>query len=548
MRFRWTISAKTVAITWVAVGVTAVAGLAIQRSIIRQQGIDLTHAAMRNTVLGAEHVRATLAEVDSALDAQLLKNELRNGKDFRQSRFYSSVPIVGAMRSIERASIAEGYRFRVPSRNPRNPKNAATPDELAILDFVTQNKSTDYFQIDEQRNEMVFARPIVATAECLTCHGDQKNSPTHDGKDILGFTMEGFKTGELRGAFVLRSSLDHVDALVRDAVLRSALWITPCAILLGLAALRFSLNFRKSIERTVAMLQRVASGDLTQNLQQKSNDELGDMAVALNQAIGQLTSTLSEIQGLARNVACSSRELTDASEQLSRGVSAQAGSIQETSASMEEMTTTVRQNAGNAAQANQIAGNSRDEAENGGRAVISAVGAMKEITSSSRQIADIISTIDEIAFQTNLLALNAAVEAARAGDQGRGFAVVAAEVRILAQRSATAAKEIKGLILDSGRKVEAGTALVNDSGETLNAIVGSVKRLSGIVSEIATASSEQASGIEHINAAILQMDRVTQENSAQTEQLAATALSLNEQAARMLELSGRFQLQTQNRP
>jgi methyl-accepting chemotaxis protein len=197
---------------------------------------------------------------------------------------------------------------------------------------------------------------------------------------------------------------------------------------------------------------------------------------------------------------------------------------------MEEMTSTVKQNADNARQANQLAASARDEAEKGGEVVGRAVSAMAEINTSSKKIADIISVIDEIAFQTNLLALNAAVEAARAGEQGRGFAVVAGEVRTLAGRSAEAAKEIKGLIEDSVGKVEQGSALVDESGKTLEEIVSGVKKVTDIVSEMAAATQEQSSGIEQVNKAVMQMDEMTQQNAALVEEAAAASETMLDQA------------------
>jgi methyl-accepting chemotaxis protein-1 (serine sensor receptor) len=203
---------------------------------------------------------------------------------------------------------------------------------------------------------------------------------------------------------------------------------------------------------------------------------------------------------------------------------------------MEEMTSTVKQNADNARHANQLAAGARDQAEKGGAVVSKAVSAMNEINASSKKIADIISVIDEIAFQTNLLALNAAVEAARAGEQGRGFAVVASEVRNLAQRSAAAAKEIKDLINDSVEKVKTGSDLVDASGRTLTEIVDSVKKVTDIVAEIAAASQEQSAGIEQVNKAVMQMDEVTQQNAALVEEAASASRSMEEQAERLADL------------
>ncbi|WP_428304918.1 methyl-accepting chemotaxis protein [Lacipirellula sp.] len=254
------------------------------------------------------------------------------------------------------------------------------------------------------------------------------------------------------------------------------------------------------------------------------------------------TRAIVEVDDISNSVASASQQLAAASEQLSSGAQQSASSLEETASSLEEITATVRQNADNADQANQLANSSRETAEKGGAVVAQAVDAMGEINRSSRKIADIITTIDEIAFQTNLLALNAAVEAARAGEQGRGFAVVAGEVRNLAQRSATAAREIKGLIEDSVQKVETGSELVNKSGETLGMIVTSVKRVTDIVAEIAAASREQTVGIEQINKAVAQMDQVTQSNASQTEEMSGTAVALSGQAEQLQSVVAQFNL------
>jgi methyl-accepting chemotaxis protein len=293
---------------------------------------------------------------------------------------------------------------------------------------------------------------------------------------------------------------------------------------------------------TVRVLERVAAGDLSVRLDLARKDEVGKMATALNASLESMRSTLSGVQDISGEVAAAAAQLASAAEQISSGTQEQAASLEETAASLEEISSTVKQNADNAQQAAQLSSGSRDAAERGGQVVDAAVAAMNEITKSSKKIADIITTIDEIAFQTNLLALNAAVEAARAGEQGRGFGVVAAEVRTLAQRTASAAKEIRGLIADSTSKVEIGTQQVNRSGETLGEIVRSVKRVTDMVSEIAAASREQNSGVEQVNTAVTQVDQVTQGNAAQTEELSATATSLSEKAGHLEQLVAAFEL------
>lgn len=296
------------------------------------------------------------------------------------------------------------------------------------------------------------------------------------------------------------------------------------------------------IRKTMDVLEKVAAGDLTVMVDVQTKDELGRMAAALNRTVERLNRTIQEVLDSAANATSSSRQLAGAAEAMATGAQEQAASLEETSASLEEITAAVRHSADNARQACQIADGSKNSALQGQEVVAKAISAMAEINVASARIADIISTIDEIAFQTNLLAVNAAVEAARAGDEGRGFAVVASEVRSLAQRSALAAKEIKGLIQDSLRKVDAGSALVNRSGDTLQGIVASVKRVTDIVGEMAASAGEQSAGIEQVNSAMTQMDRATQSNSAQTEEVSATAQSLSEQSAQLLDLVSSFTL------
>ncbi|MBH0178695.1 MAG: PAS domain-containing protein, partial [Nitrospira sp.] len=287
-------------------------------------------------------------------------------------------------------------------------------------------------------------------------------------------------------------------------------------------------------------LNALASGDLTRGMNGTYRGELQKIKASINSALGSLTQTITIVRSAVEAVTNGSEEIAKGNEDLSQRTSEQAGSLEETSASMEEMTSAVRQNADNAKRADQLAVMARETADKGGAVTMKAVEAMGEINKSSKKIADIITVIDEIAFQTNLLALNAAVEAARAGEHGRGFAVVATEVRNLAQRSATAAKEIKGLINESIQRVGDGTELVNQSGKTLDEIVNSVKRVTDIIAEISAASQEQASGIDQVNKAIMQMDETTQQNAALVEETTSAAQSMSEQAKDLMRQVGRF--------
>ncbi|WP_418127755.1 methyl-accepting chemotaxis protein [Variovorax sp. KK3] len=286
---------------------------------------------------------------------------------------------------------------------------------------------------------------------------------------------------------------------------------------------------------------RIAGGDLTVGVQARSAGE-GSVLHSIKQMQDQLTEVVVRIKHSSDAIATASSQIASGNHDLSSRTEEQASSLQQTAASMEELTSTVKQNADNARQANQLALSASGVAVKGGEVVSQVVDTMASIHASSKKIVDIIGVIDGIAFQTNILALNAAVEAARAGEQGRGFAVVAAEVRNLAQRSAAAAKEIKGLIDDSVGKVAAGTALVGEAGKTMEEIVGSVKRVTDIIGEITAASREQTQGIEQINQAITQMDQVTQQNAALVEEASAAAQSMQEQAGGLVQTVSVFRL------
>jgi len=290
-----------------------------------------------------------------------------------------------------------------------------------------------------------------------------------------------------------------------------------------------------SLRDAVNMARQVADGDLSAPIAIDRYDEMGRLLQALAEMQGSLRRVVGDVRSFAQNISTASIEIAQGNSDLSRRTEEQASSLEETASSMEELTSTVKQNTENALQANELAAGASKVAVRGGQVVSRVVETMGGITASSRKIADIIGVIDGIAFQTNILALNAAVEAARAGEQGRGFAVVASEVRSLAQRSAAAAKEIKALIEDSAGKVESGGKLVDEAGKTMNEIVISVKRVTGIMAEIAAASREQGGGIEQVNRAIAQMDQVTQQNAALVEKASAAAESLKVQAGQLAQ-------------
>ena len=325
---------------------------------------------------------------------------------------------------------------------------------------------------------------------------------------------------------------------------RNLMIVLGLVILAASAALArwITRSITQPVHRALEVANAVAAGDLTSKVTVDGSCEVSQLLQALKAMNEQLVSTVSTVRSSTDAIATASSEVAAGNLDLSSRTEQQAGSLEETASSMEELTSTVRQNADNARQANTLADTASGVAARGGQVIQEVVQTMEQIHAASGKIVDIIAVIDGIAFQTNILALNAAVEAARAGEQGRGFAVVAGEVRSLAQRSAAAAREIKGLIGDSSERVEAGSRLVKDAGATMEEIVTSVRHVADILNEISSASQEQSAGIQQINEAVTQMDGVTQQNAALVEQAAAASQSLQEQAGRLTEAVAVFRL------
>ncbi|MDR9848279.1 methyl-accepting chemotaxis protein [Herbaspirillum huttiense] len=329
---------------------------------------------------------------------------------------------------------------------------------------------------------------------------------------------------------------------LRSAVVQAVLMSLAVCAVVAVVSLLISRTISTALGEAIMTARAIATGDLSTRIRRRANDEVGQLMQAIQQMSDSLVRIVSNVRNSANTIATATAEIAAGNLDLSARTEAQAGSIEETASAMEQLTATVRQNADNAQQANVLATSASSVATEGGQAVQQVVQTMDEINASSLRIVDIISVIDGIAFQTNILALNAAVEAARAGEQGRGFAVVAAEVRSLAQRSAAAAHEIKELIDDSVGKVESGSRLVAQAGETMQHVVDSVRRVTDIVADITAASAEQSDGIVQVNQAIGLMDQATQQNAALVEQAAAASQSMREQAAGLAEAVAVFKL------
>ena len=476
-----------------AVLVSVAIGLVVQRRVIEAEGIALTRNTMRAAILEAENVRESISRLGKAgaFDVdRLLAEHKASGRKLSESTLYGTIPVVAAWEAIEKVAEMEGYEFRVPKHFARNPKNLPTPAEEQILKALEQPQAEDFFKTDKASNTITYARPIRLTSDCLTCHGDPATSPTGDGKDALGFTMEGWKEGEMHGAFVLTAKLDSIDAVVRAGVASTLMWILPTTLLIGIGVYFL-------VDRTI---------------------------------VRPLQGTANILDASSEGTFSSSADISNASHRLADGANSQAASLEEAAASLEEISAMTKRNAGHADKAKTLASDARGAAEAGATEMERMSTAMADVKAASDDIAKIIQTIDEIAFQTNLLALNAAVEAARAGEAGMGFAVVAEEVRGLARRSAEAAKETTACIEDSIRKSELGVQFSVKVTANFRDIVTKIRQADELVGQIAAASTEQNGGIQQLNCAVGELNRVTQDNAACADRVAHSSRELRTQA------------------
>ncbi|MDH0091942.1 methyl-accepting chemotaxis protein [Achromobacter mucicolens] len=455
------------------------------------------------------------------------------------------------LRATIRADIAAAQRAAGDTsgaaENSRVVQQLIADAKKKMETFKAIPKATDIGRASEGQLMSAF-NGFAESLESMMAALDKGDAATY-------LSLKNTKAGAASGAFFkqLTDFAANINKYSEDMVNASrAQASTMTYVYLGLALLILAVSLGAFLFMNRVVLRplravgesfdKIAAGDLTVRVEVNSTNEVGALMAAVKRMQESLARTVSAVRRGVDEINVGSREISAGNTDLSSRTEEQAASLEETAASMEQLASTVKQNADNARQANQLAASASDVAERGGSAVAEVVSTMEGISASSRKISEIVSVIDGIAFQTNILALNAAVEAARAGEQGKGFAVVAGEVRSLAQRSAQAAKEIKGLIEDSVTKVGAGSQQVERAGATMQEIVASVKRVTDIMGEISAASEEQSSGIDQVNRAVSQMDEVTQQNAALVEEAAAAAGSLQEQAQRLAEAVAVFKI------
>jgi methyl-accepting chemotaxis protein len=478
-------------------GVDALAGLADKVRL----GVDMRAIAARNLVL-----------VTKPADVEAEKTQVQ------QAHQQVGSNLAQLKREVSQdTSVSERARSLVAEMDKI--ESAYGPVALAIVDLALKGKKDE--AIAKMNDE---CRPLLAA---------------------LVKTSAEFAELTTARAQEMTKAAESAYSLARGLLLAACVAAVAAAAGAGVLITR---SITGPLSQAVAMAERVASGDLSAHIDSSGHDEVSQLLAALGRMNQNLAGIVSQVRLSSDSIATGSAQIASGNADLSQRTEQQASALQETASSMEELNATVRQNADNALQANQLSLGASAVAVKGGAVVGEVVTTMKAINDSSRKIADIIGVIDGIAFQTNILALNAAVEAARAGEQGRGFAVVASEVRSLAGRSADAAREIKGLIAASVERVEQGTALVDRAGATMTEVVGAIQRVTDIMGEISSASSEQSAGVAQVGQAVERMDQTTQQNAALVEQSAAAADSLRQQAEQLVQAVAVFKLVRHGQP
>jgi len=514
-----------------------------------------------------------------------LKSVQESGRSYKDSKLFPTLPVVAGWTAARAAAEREKIEFHIPAFEARNPQNDPSTDSKAgpfrtklLQDLTAQVKSGNrepISRIDTAQNKLHVMRPVILDASCLSCHGDKSQDPTGAGKDILGFPMEGWKVGDMHGAYEVVLPLDRVNAQVATFT-RNTIIISAGIALAGTAAFMLALRWMLSRPLSVALdkFRSIGKGDLTQRLETTRTDEIGVLASTLNEVATGLSEVVSEVTTSADSVAAAATELAASSDQMANGMKTQSDQLGRVSAAMLEMNGSVREITQKAAEASTQTRAAGTEASSGQSVVAKTVEeidaiakqvdessvSMEALGKKTEEIGAVIRVITEIAEQTNLLALNAAIEAARAGEHGRGFAVVADEVRKLAERTQNATEEVGASIrqiqeqtraavtgMEANRdRVKRGVELAREAGTALGRIVSGSETAIVQVNSIAAATEQQGAASDDITRSIEQINAVCSDTSNGAAEGVTAAASVSQQAERLKMLMRRFTLSPQN--
>ncbi len=501
--------------------IPALAGPVIIALVLGVQQVKTIHDKSQETLLVQSKAIVLMAEAArKEMSNKIDSGIIRPFDQIPDDEVINAVPVITAIRMANMNAEKAGYDFRVPKESPRNPANTPTKLESRVLAEMKASNKDEVTIIDD--NHIRYFKAIRLTEECLYCHGDPAGT-----KDVTGGTKEGWKTGEIHGAFEIISSLAASKADSRNAAITFSVWtISVLAILAFIVTWVLRSSVLRPLQEIISLTSAMSEGRFKGGIKKTAGDEIGKVGNSLNSMIASLGGVIKTVTGAAGNVRIGSHELAAAADNVATGAARQASSVEELSASMEAMTQHIIKTADNSAKTKEIAAKNAAHAEHSGKSLVEGLSVLKEI-------ADKIQVIEEIARQTNLLALNAAIEAARAGEHGKGFAVVASEVRKLAEKSGLAAQEII-------RISEASVEVANNAGEQLSEMIPEIQRTAELIEEIAAASATQDESARQINQAIMELGNVIHQNASAAEEISGTAQELANKSSELTEATDFF--------
>lgn len=504
--------------------VTALAGPVIIALILGAQQVLTIESKSEEAILKQSKAIVLMAEAGrNEMSSKIETGLIKPFEEIPDDKVVGAVPVITAIRMAMVNADKAGYAFRVPKVSPRNPDNQPTPLEAKVLEELKATNTDEYtIHTDDQ---IRYFKAIRLTEECLYCHGDPKGE-----RDVTGGIKEGWKEGEIHGAFEIISSLDAAKAETRSAAISFSLWtLLILAVVATLVTLLMRSQLIRPLLEITALTQSMSDGRFSGGVKAPSDDEIGRVGKSLNAMITSLSSVIRTVTGAADDVSTGSRQLSAAADDVASGAAKQAASVEEVAASMDAIAQSITRNAENSLMTKEIAIKAAREAETSGKSLIEGLSVLKEIAGK-------IQIIEEIARQTDLLALNAAIEAARAGEHGKGFAVVASEVRKLAERSGKAAQEI---IAISGASVE----VADTAGAQLAQLVPEIQRTADLVEEIASASATQDINARQVNDALQSLGSVIHQNASAAEEIASTTQSLSDKARQLTDATDFFDVE-----